>query len=72
MRYVFSAHSAPAEKPEQQCKYNADKNTGREREIKGEIFLLDNNITRKPAEPWDLSGKEKQRSQCGANDADNY
>jgi hypothetical protein len=69
---IFSAHSASTEKPEQQGKYDADKNTGRERKIKGEIFLLDNNVTGKSANPWDLSIKKKQPAYCGTNNAGNY
>ncbi len=42
---------SPAEHPEKQREHRAEQEPGGERNVKGEIFPLDNNIARQPPKP---------------------
>jgi hypothetical protein len=52
---------APADKIKDQTQYDTQKDARRDREIKGEVLLLDNDIPRKLAQKGDAAVSEQEK-----------
>jgi hypothetical protein len=64
-------HPLFSEKGKNQGKKEGKKDAGGKGKVEREIFTLDGNITREPAEPGNFIGEKQEDTQCGHQTAEN-